>query len=150
MGNSLKNKLGLIPKSFFGGWWYLLCFNIIIFVLVQLNLINNWVEFPEWVLDKDPILFLVIVVLLQELIFRGLIISWLEHFGKQKALLISTIIFGLSHLVFPDAELITLLSLIGGYFWGWHFLKFRNLYLLIISHLLVNLGFNYIVFNLLQ
>mgnify|MGYP003391073943 FL=1 len=148
------HKLGLKPESLFRGWWQILVFNIIIFTLVQLAMTNNFIDLPDWMLDEDPLLPLLAITFLQEVLFRGLIISWLERWGKQKALWISVIIFVLFHLVAPYAWSKTGLIFAGltffaGYFWGWHFLRFRNMYLLGISHFLVNLSFNYIVFNII-
>ncbi len=153
---SIKNinweKLGLKPKSLFSGWWQILLFNTSIFALAQLAIANKLVTLPDWMLDKDPLLPLLAITFLQEILFRGLLISWLERFGKQKALWLSVAVFVLFHLIAPYTWtniglLFAGLTFVGGYFWGWHFLKFRNIYLLAISHFLVNLSFNYIVFN---
>ncbi len=145
-------KLGLMPKHLFQGWWQILLFNAIVFILVQLTIFKKFIDLPDWIIDKDPLLPLLIIVLFQELIFRGILISWLERWGEQKALWISVIIFVMFHLVAPytwssTGLIFAGLTLAGGYFWGWHFLKYRNIYLLTISHLLVNLSFNYVVFN---
>lgn len=144
-------KLGLKPKSLFSGWWQVLLFNISIFLLVQLAVSNKLITLPDWMLDKDPLLPLFAITFLQEILFRGLLISWLERWGKQKALWFSVLIFVVFHLIAPYTWtsigfLFAGLTFVGGYFWGWHFLKFRNVYLLAISHFLVNLSFNYIVF----
>jgi membrane protease YdiL (CAAX protease family) len=144
-------KLGLKQKSFFDGWWQILLFNISIFVLVQLTLAYKFINIPDWITDKDPIIPLLVIVFIQEIFFRGLLITWLERWGKQKALWISVAIFVIFHLIAPyswtSAGLVFAgLTLVGGYFWTWHFLKFRNIYLLTISHLLVNLSFNYFIF----
>lgn len=153
---SIKNinweKLGLKPKPLFSGWWQILLFNTIIFALVQLATVNKLVTLPDWMLDKDPLLPLLAITFLQEVLFRGLLISWLESFGKQKALWFSVAIFVLFHLIAPYTWtsiglLFAGLTFVGGYFWGWHFLKFRNIYLLAISHFWVNLSFNYMVFS---
>ena len=152
---SVKNidweRLGLMPKSLFGGWWQVLLFNACLFALVQFTIINKFVDLPSWILDTDPLLPLLAIVFLQEIVFRGVLISWLERWGSQKALWVSTGIFVLFHLMAPytwtSAGLVFAgLTLVGGYFWGWHFLKFRNMYLLAVSHLLVNLSFNYSIF----
>lgn len=145
-------KLGLLPKSPLKGWWQVLLFNVSIFVLAQLAIANKFIDLPSWMLDKDPLVLLLAIVFLQEILFRGLLISWLERFGAQKALWISVIIFVLFHLIAPytwstTGVIFAGLTFIGGYFWGWHFLKFRNIYLLTISHLLVNLSFNYMIFS---
>ena len=145
-------NLGLMPKNLFQGWWQVVLFNLSVFVLVQLTIYYKFIDLPNWITDKDPLLSLLVIVLLQELIFRGSLITWLEKLGKQKALWISVLVFVLFHLVAPYSWSVAglsfaVLTLIGGYFWGWHFLKFRNIYLLTISHLLVNLSFNYFIFQ---
>ncbi|OGI76378.1 hypothetical protein A3C57_01210 [Candidatus Nomurabacteria bacterium RIFCSPHIGHO2_02_FULL_33_12] len=147
------HKLGLKPKSPLNGWWQILLFNFIILFLVQLSIVNKFINLPDLVLDKDPLLPLLAIIFLQEVLFRGLTISWLERFGKQRALWASVIIFVLFHLVAPytwssTGLIFAGLTFFAGYFWGWHFLKFRNMYLLAISHFLVNLSFNYIIINL--
>ena len=145
-------KLGLKPRSLFRGWWQVLIFNSCIFALVQLTIVNKFIDLPDWILDNDPLLPLLMIVFLQEILFRGILISWLERFGNQKALWMSVIIFVLFHLIAPytwssTGLIFAGLTFVGGYFWGWHFLKFRNIYLLAISHFLVNLSFNYMVFG---
>ncbi len=145
-------KLGFIPESLFKGWRQVLLFNGIIFISVQLAIFYKFIDLPNWMLDKDPLLPLLAIVFLQEILFRGLLISWLERWGTQKALWISVAIFVLFHLIAPytwssTGFIFAGLTFAGGYFWGWHFLKFRNMYLLTISHFLVNVSFNYMIFS---
>ncbi|MBP6884556.1 MAG: CPBP family intramembrane metalloprotease [Candidatus Pacebacteria bacterium] len=142
------NRIGFNPKPWHKGCLSIFLFSLGVFILVQFS--ANFLKLPDWVTDNDPIFSLLVIVFLQELIFRGLLITWLEKWGQQKALWISTIIFGLIHLIQPSSWLITTLSFIGGYFWGWHFLKYRNIYLLTVSHLIVNLSFNYVILSLLK
>lgn len=147
-------KLGLLPRHLFQGWWQIILFNISVFILIQLTIFYKLINLPNWIIDKDPLLPLLVIVLLQELIFRGLLITWLEKFGKQKALWGSVFVFVLFHLIAPYSWSIAgisfaFLTLVGGYFWGWHFLKYRNIYLLTISHFLVNISFNYFIFQFL-
>jgi len=136
-------KIGLGPEHWHKGWQYILTFNTLVFLSIQLS--DQFISFPDWITDKDPLLGLLAIVAAQEIIFRSILLSWLERWGKQKALWISTILFAGIHLVFPGYWIITGLSLVGGYFWGWHFFKFRNLYWITLSHLLVNISFNYLV-----
>lgn len=144
-------KLGFVPKSPLGGWWQVLVFNFVIFILVQIIISSKFISLPDWMLDKDALLPLLAIIFLQEILFRGLLITWLEKWGKQKALWFSILIFVMFHMVAPytwssTGLIFAGLTFVGGYFWGWHFLKFRNMYLLTISHFLVNLSFNYIFF----
>lgn len=146
------NKIGFKPASFFKGWWQIVLFNISVFVLIQLTIYYKIIPLPDWMLDTDPLLQLLAIVFIQEVLFRGILISSLEIFGRQKALLFSMIIFVMFHLIAPYTWSVVgiafaVLTLIGGYFWGWHFLKFRNIYLLTISHFLVNLSFNYFILS---
>ncbi|MCA9353434.1 CPBP family intramembrane metalloprotease [Candidatus Nomurabacteria bacterium] len=147
--------LGFKPNSFLKGWWLIVLFNIIIFCLVQFALIKKFISLPVWMLDKDPIIPLFAITFLQEILFRGVIINFFEKFGKRKALWISITIFVLFHLIAPytwnSVGLIFAgLTLVAGYFWGWHFLKYRNIYMLGVSHFLVNLSFNFVFFELLS
>jgi len=144
--------LGFKPKSIIQGWWQVLLFNSVLFLLIQLAIASNLVHFPDWIVDKDLLLPLLIIGVLQEILFRGLVIHWLERWGKKRALWGSTAIFVLFHVVAPYTWsgvgiLFASLTLIAGYFWGWHFLKHRNIYLLGLSHFLLNLSFNYVIFS---
>lgn len=144
--------LGFKPKSIFAGWRQVLLFNGILFLLVQLAIATKQVHFPDWITDKDPLLPLLIIGFLQEILFRGLVIHWFERWGARRALWGSTAIFVLFHVVAPYTWsgvgiLFASLTLIAGYFWGRHFLKHRNIYLLGLSHFLLNLSFNYVIFS---
>ena len=101
-------KLGFTPKHWWKGSILVLVFSAIVFVLVQS--LSQFVELPLWVIDKDPIINLLIAVILQEVIFRALLITWLEPWGKQRALWISTIIFAGIHLTLPDPWFLTSLT----------------------------------------
>ncbi len=145
-------KFGFAPHKFTAGWWQVLLFNILVFVSVQLAIYTKFINLPEWVLDKDPILPLFAITFFQEILFRSLIINYFEKFGEKKALWISIAIFVLFHLIAPytwttTGVIFAGLTFIAGYFWGQHFLKFRNIYLISVSHFLINLSFNYILFT---
>lgn len=142
--NIAWSTFGITPKQWWKGWESIVMFNVIVFVLIQLT--DQVIEYPFWITDRDQLVNLIAIVTAQEIIFRSLLLTWLERWGQQKALWISTIVFASIHLVFPSHWVITTLSVIGGYFWGWHFLKFRNLYWVVLSHFLVNLSFNYQLF----
>lgn len=138
------NKFGLTSKPWWAGWKSILFFNAFVFVFVQLS--DQIIEFPYWITDRDNIFNLIAVVAAQEIVFRSLLLTWLERWGQNKALGISTIVFASIHFVLPSHWIITMLSIVGGYFWGWHFLKYRNLYWVIFSHFFVNMSFNYQLF----
>lgn len=147
-------KIGFTPKPFLNGWREILVFNTIIFSLVQFTIVNGFLDLPDWMVDKDPLFGLLVITFFQEILFRSITISYLERFGQKTALWGSVLIFVLFHLIAPYAWTTTGiifagLTFVGGYFWGWHFLKFRNIYLLGISHFLVNLSFNFFIIQFL-
>jgi len=82
----------------------------------------------------------------QEIIFRGLILFSLERWkGWKVALLVSTILFGLIHVLrYPSVLGIVLVSLIGG-FWGWIALKTKNIVGTTIAHFLFNFLFAFML-----
>ena len=137
-------KLGFLPKPWWAGWVSIVISAVAVVVFAQL--VIQFTELPDWLRDKDPFLNLLLGVILQELIFRSVLVTWLEKWGRQKALWISSILFAAIHLLLPDPWFITAFSLIGGYFLGWHFSKHRNIYWLVVLHLLANLSFNYLLF----
>lgn len=136
---------GFQPRSWSQGLVPIVLFSIAVFFVVQLVLPH--ISLPEWVLDKDPIIVLLIMGACQEFFFRSLLVTWLEKWGSRVAIGASAVIFAATHLVLPDPWLMTGLSLVGGVFWGWHFVTYRNFYMLTLSHLVVNLSFNFLIFG---
>jgi membrane protease YdiL (CAAX protease family) len=89
---------------------------------------------PLW-----PLLFYGLVsVPLQEFIFRGFYISRLELVSKNPWFLIlwSGVVFGLIHLFFEN-KAVFWGSLILGLVWSGLFVRYRNLWLTIASHILI-------------
>lgn len=77
---------------------------------------------------------------LQEFIFRGFYISRLEIATKSRAFMIvfTALAFGLMHGPFNSVALVVGTFLIG-LFYGWYFLRYRDLPALILSHSLVGI-----------
>jgi membrane protease YdiL (CAAX protease family) len=71
----------------------------------------------------------------EEILFRGLILNRLRvKQGERKAVLISSLLFGLIHLnpwQFVNAA-------IGGIFYGWVYVRYRNLWLTVFLHFYYN------------
>lgn len=78
---------------------------------------------------------------LEEFIFRGYMIPRLKLFFKSEhpPIIISAIIFGLGHVGFGTLINVLFPILIGLIF-GYHYYKYRNLKILIICHLLIDLN----------
>jgi len=84
----------------------------------------------------------------QEILFRGLILFSFERWkGWKVALLVSTILFGLVHVLrYPSIFGIVLVSVIGG-FWGWIALKTKNIIGTTIAHFLFNFLFAFMLIS---
>jgi membrane protease YdiL (CAAX protease family) len=78
---------------------------------------------------------------LEELIFRGYMISRLKLFFKSGhwPVIISSVIFGVGHWGYGTA-INVLVPLFIGLVFGYHYYKYRNIKILIICHLLIDLN----------
>jgi hypothetical protein len=78
---------------------------------------------------------------IQEIIFRGFYISRLEFISKNKLFIVawSSIVFALVHTPFEN-KLFALFTLILGVIYADNFLKYRNIFAIIISHALLLCG----------
>jgi len=104
--------------------------NLVSFLLIEDPIVLIWSEGPFFVLANllNFILIVVIVPTLEEIVFRGLLISrWSVRWGTPRAILISSIIFGVGHV-----------DLIGGVFFGFVmavlYIKTKSLIIPIIVH----------------
>ncbi len=82
----------------------------------------------------------------QEILFRGIILFSFDRWkGWKVALLVSTILFGLIHVLrYPSISGIFLVSIVGG-FWGWIALKTKNIVGTTIAHFLFNFLFAFML-----
>ena len=95
--------------------------------------------FMELLGDTDIYSFLMMVIaapILEELIFRGIVLNGLlKRYSPKKAIIVSAIIFGLVHLnpwQFVSASMI-------GFLMGWVYYKTHNILLTIVIHMANNL-----------
>jgi len=88
---------------------------------------------------------LVVSPVFEELYFRGLLLSLLvKKYSINRALLYSTILFGASHIRLDNTFISTLFYSLGsGLFYGWIFIKTKDIRYAIYSHFIWNL-MNYI------
>ena len=90
-----------------------------------------------------------ISVPLQEIIFRSYLINRASIVSKNQLLIrvYAATIFMLIHVSFKTTPLI-LGSLILGWIWAGNFLKFRNIYSIMLSHILIGLTYVLLMFLL--
>ena len=94
---------------------------------------------PFWAIVAG---YVFLSVPIQELIFRGFLIPRIELVTKNPAIAIifSALIFASAHLFFRSATLVVA-TFIGGIFWGYLFVKYRNLWPIQLSHAVLGLVF---------
>lgn len=116
-----------------------------------IGLIVSGITFLPFILQQDPafiqsillfaILFSVINATLEEMIWRGIMLTNLmEHVSVMNALIITSIGFGLLHLVIGIPFMISLLFSFGGLFYGMVVIKSNSIYPAILLHFVVNMG----------
>ncbi|WP_445486842.1 CPBP family intramembrane glutamic endopeptidase [Niallia sp. 03133] len=87
------------------------------------------------------LLFSIINATLEELIWRGIMLTCLkEYISVTNAVIITSIGFGLLHLIVGIPFIISLLFSFGGLFYGFVVIKTNSIYPAIIFHFVVNIG----------
>ena len=116
-----------------------------------IGLMISGITFLPIILQQDPafiksillfaILFSITNATLEEMIWRGIMLSNLrEHMSVVNALIITSIGFGLLHLVIGIPFMISLLFSLGGLFYGMVVIKSNSIYPAILLHFVVNMG----------
>lgn len=148
-----KQKLGLTPKNFRVSLISLIIPVIISSLFLLLlsyyfpSLFSFSIRYPSKIQFFNKILFYVIIsVPIQEIIFRGYFLNRLKIVSENKNFLTfsSAILFSLVHLPFGSI-LVTLGSFFLGIFLAVNFLRFRNIYSLMIAHGLIGILLIYLI-----
>lgn len=100
-------------------------------------------NFPLWVFVFG---YVFLSVPVQEVAFRGFMIPRIEMITKNPmiTILLSSLIFASAHIFFRSVTLV-LATFIGGIFWGYLFVKYRNLWPIQVSHAILGVVFFYLV-----
>ena len=140
-------QVGLQRSGFLRAFIYSLVF---VFLLRITNYFGYKEVFPKEVWTKQFFLQVVPFIFLafqEELMFRGIIFKvWERRKGLLIALFISSVLFGLEHLVYPTLgfEKVTLNRAVSTAFWGPVFVliayRTKNIWGLSISHFLYNIS----------
>lgn len=99
----------------------------------------------ETSLGKSFLLVVIIAPILEELVFRGLILrGFLDHYSIKKSVMVSALLFGVFHMnpwQFPGA-------FVWGIMAGWWYIATGSLLYCILGHILLNgIGFILVVLN---
>ncbi|QLE54950.1 CPBP family intramembrane glutamic endopeptidase [Nostoc sp. TCL26-01] len=83
--------------------------------------------------------FIFISAPIQEFLYRGYLLHLVSKLGfSQYFLAISSILYSFVHAIYWDLTTV-LLTLIIGFIWGYHYIRFKNLYSVTLSHILLGL-----------
>lgn len=141
---NLENYYLRIESVSFSSWALIL--GVMTLMIIIVTPLLNLIPVPDWflkimkeVISDDRYSFLSVVIaapIFEELIMRGIILDgFLKRYNPQKAILYSSIIFGLIHLnpwQFIDA-------FIGGLYIGWIYYRTRSIIPCIAIHVFNNL-----------
>lgn len=116
-----------------------------------ISLIIPGISFIPFIMQQDfsyiksiiifCLLFSIINATLEELIWRGLMLSSLkEHVSITSAVIITSIGFGLLHIAIGIPFIISLLFSFGGMFYAFVVIKTNSIYPAIIFHFVINVG----------
>jgi membrane protease YdiL (CAAX protease family) len=94
----------------------------------------NWISQPHFQLG------FFLISAFQEFIFRGFLVPKLDSMVQSKILqlIINASLFSFLHVIFPNPLLILPLMFISGLVFVWIYKKYPNLYLITISHAILN------------
>lgn len=140
---SLKTKAAIIKTKAYS---FINLFAIFFVFFIVMDVLTYWIKLPsfsspifESEFKQSPYIFFIDVVfvapILEELIFRGVMLSYLlKHKSEWAAILFSALLFGLVHIS-PDQVVWGFLS---GIFLGYAYLKSQNILVPILFHALNN------------
>jgi len=135
-------RKGLLP-SLGNSVVLVLAFSVVRFIVANLKLSP---DVSSWEIVAFNLFLWALSGLGQEILFRGLILFSFDRWkGWKVALLVSTTLFGLIHVLrYPSISGIVLVSIVGG-FWGWIALKTKNIVGTTIAHFLFNFLFAFLL-----
>ncbi|QLE59836.1 CPBP family intramembrane glutamic endopeptidase [Nostoc sp. TCL26-01] len=83
------------------------------------------------------LLFILLSAPFQEFLYRGYLYHLFSQAGfSQYFLVVSSILYSFGHAIYWDLATLVF-TLIIGFVWGYHYTRFRNLYSVILSHILL-------------
>ncbi|MDN3581822.1 CPBP family intramembrane glutamic endopeptidase [Mucilaginibacter flavus] len=149
-----KQSLLLWPENKYGTGFYILSVILILLVVIigaavaavvlkSMGLLKQSRALPLMLHMNTPVKLLGIITagFLEEFIFRGYMMPRLQLFFKSHHLpiIISSIVFGLLHVGYGTVVNVVVPVIIGLVF-GYHYQQYRNIKILIICHLLIDLN----------
>ncbi len=130
-----------ITLSWKNDWQPYLLFTIGgVFFLVWLARIAPHEPFLDWWDNKKFLLLFVPISVLQEIVFRGILMNMLRRAFSNVFLVIfvNASVFALIHVIYLDTVFVLPLTFMGGIAFAWIYYKYPNLPLISLAHTVLN------------
>ena len=123
---------GIVPYSLFtiGG----------VFFLVWLAQIVPHSPFLEWWENAKFLLLFIPISILQEIIFRGILMNMLRRAFSSPIFIITlnAALFAFMHVIYLNSMFVLPMTFIAGVGFAWMYYKYKNLILISVSHTILN------------
>ncbi len=96
--------------------------------------------FLEWWENAKFLLLFIPLSLLQEIIFRGILMNMLERTFTSAIFIITlnAAVFAMMHVIYLNSLFVLPLTFLAGIGFAWMYYQYKNLYLISISHTILN------------
>lgn len=135
-----RNDFGIFDnwKKYFTAYFIFTVISIIFLFLIS-NLYK--IEpMKNWFLNTQFLLLFIPISVLQEIVFRGMLMNMQIRAFNNKLfiILLNASIFALMHIIFANAYIILPFTFIAGICFAWMYYDYKNLFLISISHTILN------------
>lgn len=111
-----------------------------VFFLIWLSAIVPHDPFLNWWQNIKFLLLFIPISILQEIIFRGILMNMLKRAFKSPIFIIglNAVLFALMHVIYLNSIFVLPMTFIAGIGFAWMYYKYDNLPLISISHTILN------------
>lgn len=111
-----------------------------VFFLVWLAEVVPHLSFGEWWENAKFLLLFIPISILQEIIFRGVLMNMLKRAFRNPIFIIglNAFVFALMHVIYLNSTFVLPMTFIAGVGFAWIYYKYENLILISISHTILN------------
>ena len=112
----------------------------VLFLLWLSKIVPHEPLLPEWWRNTKFLLLFIPISVLQEIIFRGVLMNFLDKaFSKPIfVILLNSAIFAFMHVIYLNSIFVLPMTFIAGVGFAWMYYEYKNLVLVSISHTILN------------
>lgn len=111
-----------------------------VFFLIWLAQIVPHKPFLDWWENAKFLILFIPISILQEIIFRGLLMNMLLRAFRSPmfVIVLNACVFSLMHVIYLDSTFVLPMTFIAGIGFAWMYYKYQNLQLISVSHTILN------------